>query len=185
MLGRRQLGSRLAALGSSSSSSLGPLAGGGRGLTGLVVPCAPSGVLLCSQSHTSAHTTFGLAGDAWVGRNRLLSVASAAAGAADARGSSSTSSSPQQQRKHKQKAGPPSPDSSTPGASGSASASASAAKPAQPAQSASASGVAAAAPVRPATSPRYSPLHLNIEEFCVKLVPTEGEKRQRHEIIDA
>ncbi len=32
---------------------------------------------------------------------------------------------------------------------------------------------------------RYSPLHYNIEEFVGKVVPTEGERRQRQEVIDA
>ncbi|EFJ50275.1 hypothetical protein VOLCADRAFT_104084 [Volvox carteri f. nagariensis] len=40
-------------------------------------------------------------------------------------------------------------------------------------------------PPQPASAARYSPLHYNIEDFCTKVVPTEGEKRQRMEVIDA
>lgn len=44
--------------------------------------------------------------------------------------------------------------------------------------------VAQATP-QPASTVRYSPLHHNIEEFCTKVVPTDGEKRQRMEVIEA
>eukprot|EP00198_Chlamydomonas_reinhardtii_P004174 XP_001693510.1 poly(a) polymerase [Chlamydomonas reinhardtii] len=39
--------------------------------------------------------------------------------------------------------------------------------------------------VPPQPSVRYSPLHYNIEEFCQRVVPTEGERRQRQEVIEA
>ncbi|KXZ42112.1 hypothetical protein GPECTOR_202g374 [Gonium pectorale] len=46
-------------------------------------------------------------------------------------------------------------------------------------------GAAAAAAAPPPPPVRYSPLHHNIEEFCTRVVLTEGEKRQRMEVIEA
>ncbi|GIL79163.1 hypothetical protein Vretimale_16704 [Volvox reticuliferus] len=49
-----------------------------------------------------------------------------------------------------------------------------------------AAATAAAPPQQQSTSTvRYSPLHYNIEEFCSRVVPTEGEKRQRMEVVAA
>ncbi|GLI65792.1 hypothetical protein VaNZ11_009411 [Volvox africanus] len=57
----------------------------------------------------------------------------------------------------------------------------------QAAAAASDVAVTAAAPsqLQSASTVRYSPLHYNIEEFCSRVVPTEGEKRQRMEVVAA
>ncbi|KAG2438992.1 hypothetical protein HYH02_010783 [Chlamydomonas schloesseri] len=46
-------------------------------------------------------------------------------------------------------------------------------------------GGSAAPAAPPQPSVRYSPLHYNIEEFCQRVVPTEGERRQRQDVIEA
>ena len=31
---------------------------------------------------------------------------------------------------------------------------------------------------------KYSPLHMNIEEFCCKIIPTEDEKKVKQEVVE-
>jgi non-canonical poly(A) RNA polymerase PAPD5/7 len=41
------------------------------------------------------------------------------------------------------------------------------------------------APTQPAKQAvRYSPLHHNVEEFCVRVVPTEEERKYKQLVID-
>ncbi|KAG2500643.1 hypothetical protein HYH03_001410 [Edaphochlamys debaryana] len=55
---------------------------------------------------------------------------------------------------------------------------------AQPSPASSQPQAQAQAQAQAKPSVRYSPLHYNIEEFCGRVVPTEGERRQRQEVID-